>query len=84
MLSLNQSSKCGRQVHLHLGPDPDCVLVLRFLGMSLERVSNVRSQELHLLVGTILLNQLEYIVEVLTKSEPSFKDNSGKPRELCY
>ena len=46
----------------HLGPDPDCVPVLRFLGVNLERVNKDRSQELDLPVGTILVNQLEYIV----------------------
>ena len=39
--------------------------------MNLERVGNVRSQELDLPVGTILVNQSEYIVEVLMKFEPS-------------
>ena len=39
----------------HLGPDPDCVPVLRFLGMNLERVDAARSVELKLPVGTILL-----------------------------
>ena len=51
----------------HRGPDPDCVPVLRFLGMSLERVNNVRSEELSLPKGTILVNQMEYVVEVLMK-----------------
>ena len=32
----------------HLGPDPDCVPVLRFLGMNLERVDADKSQELGL------------------------------------
>ena len=49
----------------HLGPDPVCVLVLHFLGKNLERVNNNRSRELDLLVGTTLINQLEYIVEQL-------------------
>ena len=56
--------------------------------MNLERANNVRSQELDLSVGTILVNQVEYIVEVLMKLEPSLqlqvKDNSRKPKELCY
>ena len=43
----------------HLGPDSDCVPVLRFLGMNLERVD--------------LLNQMEYIIEVLRKFEPSLQ-----------
>ena len=51
----------------HLGPDPDCVPVLRFLGMNLERVDAERSAELDLPVGSILLNQMEYIIEVLMK-----------------
>ena len=32
----------------HLGPDPDCVPVLRFLGMNLDRVDADRSIELEL------------------------------------
>ena len=48
----------------HLGPDADCVPVLRFLGMNLERVDADKSEELGLPVGTILLNQMEYIIEV--------------------
>ena len=35
----------------HLGSDPDCVPVLRFLGMNLERVSEEKSEELGLPVG---------------------------------
>ena len=54
----------------HLGPDPDCVPVLRFLGMSLERVDAERSAELDLPVGSILLSEMEYIMEVLMKFEP--------------
>ena len=57
----------------HLGRDPDCVPVLRFLGMNLERVAVDRSVELELPVGTILLNQMEYIIEVLMKFEPSLQ-----------
>ena len=57
----------------HLGPDPDCVPVLRFLGMNLERVDADRSAELELPVGTILPNQMEYIIEVLMKFEPSLQ-----------
>ena len=57
----------------HLGPDPDCVPVLRFLGVNLERVDVDRSAELELPVGTILLNQMEYIIEVLMKFEPSLQ-----------
>ena len=57
-----------------LGPDPDCVPVLHFfLGMNLERVDADRSAELELPVGTILLNQMEYIIEVLMKFEPSLQ-----------
>ena len=41
--------------------------------MSLERVDADRSVELELPVGTILLNQMEYIVEVLMKFEPSLQ-----------
>ena len=55
----------------HLGPDPDCVPVLRFLGMNLERVDVDRSVELELPVGTIQLNQMEYIIEVRMKFEPT-------------
>ena len=36
----------------HLGPDADCVPVLRFLGMNLERVDAVRSAELNLPMGS--------------------------------
>ena len=32
----------------HLGPDPDCVPILRFLGMNLERVNEERGEELSL------------------------------------
>ena len=52
----------------HLGPD-----VLRFLGMNLERVDADKSVELELPVGTILLNQMECIIEVLIKFEPSLQ-----------
>ena len=48
----------------HLGPDPDCVPVLRFLGMNLERVNAERSAELELPMASILVNLMEYIVEV--------------------
>ena len=57
----------------HLGPDADCVPVLRLLGMNLERVDADKSAELELPVGTILLNQMEYIIEVLMKFEPSLQ-----------
>ena len=56
-----------------LGPDTDCVPVLRFLGMNLERVNEEKSEELGLPVGSILLNQMEYIIEVLMKFEPSLQ-----------
>ena len=49
----------------HLGPDPDCVPILQFLGMNLERVQSSTSQ--------FLLNQKEYIIEVLAKFEPSLQ-----------
>ena len=55
----------------HLGRlDPDCVPVLRFLGMSLERINAERSVELSLPEGSILVKQMEYIVEALMKFEP--------------
>ena len=57
----------------HLGPDPDCVPVLRFLGMNLERVNEEKSEELGLPVGSVLLNQMEYVIEVLIKFEPSLQ-----------
>ena len=41
--------------------------------MNLERVNNVRAQELDLPVGAILVNQMEYTVEVLMKFEPSLQ-----------
>ena len=37
----------------HLGPDPDCVPILRFLGMNLERVDEERSKELDLPIGSV-------------------------------
>ena len=55
----------------HLGPDADCVPVLRLLGVNLERVDADRSAELNLPVGSILLSQMEYIIEVLMEREPS-------------
>ena len=57
----------------HLGPDPDCVPILRYLGINLERVAAERSTELNLLVVSILLSQTEYIIEVLMKLEPSLQ-----------
>ena len=57
----------------HLGPDPDCVPILRFLGMILERVNEVKSEELGLPVGSVLMNQMEYVIEVLMKFEPSLQ-----------
>ena len=57
----------------HLGPDTDCVPVLRFLGMNLERVNAEKSEELGLPVGSVLLNQMEYIIEALMKFEPSLQ-----------
>ena len=39
--------------------------------MNLERVDAEKSEELGLPVGTVLLNQMEYIIEVLMKFEPS-------------
>ena len=55
------------------GTDADCVPVLRFLGVNLERADAVRSEELNLPVGSILLNHIEYIIEVLLKFEPSLQ-----------
>ena len=40
----------------HLGPDADCVPVLRILGMNLEQVDAGRSEELNLPVGSIFFN----------------------------
>ena len=57
----------------HLGPDPDCVPALRLLGMDVERVDAARGAELNLPVGSILLNQMQYIIEVLMKYEPSLQ-----------
>ena len=57
----------------HLGPDPDCVPVLQFLGMNLERVNEEKSEELGLPVGSVLLSQMEYVIEVLMKFEPSLQ-----------
>ena len=47
----------------HLGPDPHCVPILRLGGMNLERVNEERSEELSLPVGSILLGQMEYVIE---------------------
>ena len=41
--------------------------------MNLERVDAARREELNLPVGSILLNQMEYIIEVLMKFEPSLQ-----------
>ena len=41
--------------------------------MNLERVDADKSAELELPVGTILLNHMEYIIEVLMKLEPSLQ-----------
>ena len=76
--SMTQSSKqsrmLGRRVNQSdLGPNPDWVPALRFLGMNLERVDAERSTELNPPVGPILLNQMEYIIEVLMKFEPSLQ-----------
>ena len=57
----------------HLGPDPDCVPILRFLGMNLERVDEDRSKELDIPVGSILLSPMAYILDVLLKFEPSLQ-----------
>ena len=57
----------------HLGPDPDCVPVLRFLGMNLERVDEEKGKELDLPVGSILLSQMEYVLDVLMRFEPSLQ-----------
>ena len=75
----------------HLGPDPDCVPVLRFLGVNLERVDADRSAGLDLPEGSILLYHVEYIIEVLMKFEPSLQlktwtcklDNTRQSRILC-
>ena len=71
----------------HLGPDPDCVPVLRFLGMNLERVDDEKGKELDMPVGSILLSQIEYVLDVLMKFEPSlvmgifcYRQVSGKPQ----
>ena len=57
----------------HLGPDNDCVPALRFLGVNLERVNAEKSEELGLPVESVLLNQMEYIIEVLMKFEPNLQ-----------
>ena len=44
-----------------------------FLGVSLERVDAARSEELNLPVGSILLSQMEYIIKILKKFEPSLQ-----------
>ena len=68
----------------HLGPVTDCVSVLRFLGVNLERVDAEKSEELGLPVGTVLLNQMEYIIEMLMKFEPiEDSDYSRESGVLC-
>ena len=41
--------------------------------MNLERVDAEKGEELGLPMGTVLLNQMEYVVEVLMKFEPSLQ-----------
>ena len=41
--------------------------------MNLERVNEETSEELGLPVGSVLLNQMEYIIEVLMKFKPSLQ-----------
>ena len=41
--------------------------------MNLERVNEERGEELSLPVGSILLSQMEYVIEVLMKFEPSLQ-----------
>ena len=61
--SLNDSMICAvkdvwkTSAPEHLGPDSDCVPILRFLGMIPERVNEERSEELNLPVGSILLSK---------------------------
>ena len=54
--------------------------------MNLERVDAEKSQELGLPVGTILLNQMEYIIEVLMKFEPSLqlKTRTTPGNQECF
>ena len=68
----------------HPGPDTDCVPVLRFLRMNLERVDAEKSEELGLPVGTILPNQMEYIIEVLMKFEPSLQLKVQPSRQIIF
>ena len=41
--------------------------------MNFERVNEERTEELNLPVGSILLSQMEYVIEVLMKFEPSLQ-----------
>ena len=41
--------------------------------MNLERVNEEKSEELGLPVGSVLLSQMEYVIEVLMKFEPSLQ-----------
>ena len=41
--------------------------------MNLEQVNEERSEELNLPVGSILLREMEYVIEVLMKFEPSLQ-----------
>ena len=47
--------------------------------MNLERVNEERSEELNLPVGSILLSQMEYVIEVLMKFEPSLQLKITEP-----
>ena len=41
--------------------------------MNLERVNEEKSEELGLPVGSVLLSQMEYVIEVLMKFKPSLQ-----------
>ena len=60
----------------HLGPDPN---FLRFLGMNLERVNAKGSADLSLPDCSILVNRIDYVVEVLMKFEPSLQLKTRTP-----
>ena len=55
--------------------------------MNLERVDAEKSEELGLPVGTMLLNGMEYIIEVVMKFEPSLqlkvRTTARESRILC-
>ena len=70
----------------HVGPDSDCVPILRFLGMNLERVNEERSEELNLPVGSIPIEpdgirhrSADEVRAQLTAEDSYYSRESGNP-----